>query len=400
MTDTTYYFNIDTNRLYVDQLTIRTGFTYTGPNYNNSGYFLQTDGSGIATWQPALISTITNNVNNYVITATATASVLNGESNLQFDGSNLNVVGGVAIGNTVFSPSQLLHLQKTNANAYVLVETTSASYAAGVQLKNTAGTSYIFKNPATDDLHFQVGGQDRVNIDSSGYFKYVDGNQANGKILTSDTNGVASWQTITAGSSRWTNVTGVTSSGTGFISTSIDQSGLVKVGYPIKYTISSVVYYGIVSGVTSSTISVCGVSPSGLTTTSVYVGTPEMVFTETFLIRGAYADAADTTLLANDLNTYFRWNTSFSYCVMFSVRHKVNAGTTNPSVNVTIDGSAVSTSNTNSGLTVSTAWLSTANDIDSSNYRIQYLSEIEIKTSACSGDNCKDLTLQMVCVKA
>ncbi|MBX3102975.1 MAG: hypothetical protein KF690_10740, partial [Bacteroidetes bacterium] len=38
---------------------------------------------------------------------------------------------------------------------------------------------------------------------TSGTFKYVDGNQAAGRVLTSDANGVASWQAPSGGSSGW-----------------------------------------------------------------------------------------------------------------------------------------------------------------------------------------------------
>jgi hypothetical protein len=43
------------------------------------------------------LGTINNNVNNYVLTATGTAGTINGEENLQFNGSTLSVTGDTNI---------------------------------------------------------------------------------------------------------------------------------------------------------------------------------------------------------------------------------------------------------------------------------------------------------------
>lgn len=44
--------------------------------------------------------TINNNVNNYLLSATGNPNVINGESNLQFDGQTLTVAGNVTITDT------------------------------------------------------------------------------------------------------------------------------------------------------------------------------------------------------------------------------------------------------------------------------------------------------------
>lgn len=44
--------------------------------------------------------TINNNVNNYLLSATGNPSVINGESNLQFNGQTLTVTGNVNITDT------------------------------------------------------------------------------------------------------------------------------------------------------------------------------------------------------------------------------------------------------------------------------------------------------------
>ena len=49
ITDPTFYFNTDTDRLYVQGLTISTGFTYTGTGYG-TGKVLTSDASGNVSW--------------------------------------------------------------------------------------------------------------------------------------------------------------------------------------------------------------------------------------------------------------------------------------------------------------------------------------------------------------
>ena len=61
-----------------------------------SGYQLTTDGSGTLTWAAAG-ATVANNSNNRILTATGSTS-LNGEANLTFDGSALQVTGTLTVG--------------------------------------------------------------------------------------------------------------------------------------------------------------------------------------------------------------------------------------------------------------------------------------------------------------
>ena len=63
-----------------------------GANYGTSGQVLQSAGSGAPpTWNTISGTTINNNTNNYVVTATGTANTLNGEASLTWDGSQLYV---------------------------------------------------------------------------------------------------------------------------------------------------------------------------------------------------------------------------------------------------------------------------------------------------------------------
>jgi len=67
-------------------------YTLTMPNNDGSANeYLQTNGSGVLTWAGVSGTTINNNADNKVITGSGTANTLEGEANLQFDGTNLGI---------------------------------------------------------------------------------------------------------------------------------------------------------------------------------------------------------------------------------------------------------------------------------------------------------------------
>ena len=64
-----------------------------GANYGTSGQVLTSGGSSsAATWSTISGTTINNNADNRVITGSGTANTLNGESNLTYDGTNLQLI--------------------------------------------------------------------------------------------------------------------------------------------------------------------------------------------------------------------------------------------------------------------------------------------------------------------
>jgi hypothetical protein len=88
-------------------------------------------------------TTINNNTDNYVVTATGTANTLNGESALTFDGTTLSVANS----STSATPSQLL--LKTSADA---------GGGAGVQFENSAFPSNKWQLFVTSDSSgFKIG---------------------------------------------------------------------------------------------------------------------------------------------------------------------------------------------------------------------------------------------------
>ena len=141
ITATTFNGNVTGNINNTSPLLLQTGgserFRITGnnelgiagANYGTSGQVLTSGGSGNAvTWSTITSTTINNNANNRLITGSGTANTLEGEANLQFDGTNL------------FMPSELRHLGDPD-------------------------TKMGFD---TDTIKFETAGSERLRIDSSG----------------------------------------------------------------------------------------------------------------------------------------------------------------------------------------------------------------------------------------
>ena len=76
--------------------------------------------------------TINNNVNNYLLSATGNPNVINGESNLQFDGQTLTVKGNIVIEDQDLGADLILiqnpsgqGLRVTNGGIFQLIEFSS-----------------------------------------------------------------------------------------------------------------------------------------------------------------------------------------------------------------------------------------------------------------------------------
>lgn len=117
---------------------------------------------------------------------------------------------------------------------------------------------------------------------------------------------------------------------------------------------------------------------------------------------GQFADAADTTLLRNDLLMFYRWRHGRAYLVRFSVLPTADdTGAAQPRINVDLAGAnPVSTSNGNAGLAVNdAAWQSTVVDISTANYDVDFGDTIEVRADANgTNDDAVNLSVQMIFV--
>jgi hypothetical protein len=187
---------------------------------------------------------------------------------------------------------------------------------------------------------------------------------------------------------------------TSTITMSADRTADIRPGSPIKFTLSGTTYYAICTAITSNLLTIAG---APLTTgdgdlQALWFGPTNKVDQIDILIDGQFADAADSTLIANDLNSAMRWFKGEAYIVQ--VNHIVgqeDSGATNPNINVTVDGSDVITSDD----AVANSWQNTVVDINTSNYQLSRLSDIEITSDAAgTNDDASDLTVSLVIVYA
>jgi hypothetical protein len=203
------------------------------------------------------------------------------------------------------------------------------------------------------------------------------------------------WRTVTA--SSYTATPASTSTLT------MSDTSAVNVGDAIKYTDGRGTYFAVITAVTANTsITIAGAAfDTGSNLTALYVGNNKVIQLD-FCISGLYADGTGD-LLAADMNTYFKWQGRKAYLVAFSAVHKTADTTTNPKINVKVNGSAVSTNDSNNGVQLSTAgtWVdNSAVAISTSNYDINRGEAVEINCTAAGGTaDAANLTVSCVFVQ-
>ena len=207
------------------------------------------------------------------------------------------------------------------------------------------------------------------------------------------------------GLSLWTELTScytATPASTSTLTMTVDKTGTVKVGMPIRYTISSVVYYGICTAITSNLLTIAG-APMGGDVTKLEYGLPSSVQVVSLDVGDLYAEATSTTMLYSLMDIKRLWRQGKAYCVTFSAMHKTVAGTTQAKINVLVNGQRVSTNDTNLGIQLSTAgtWVdNSAVAISTTYYDINPGEAIELECTAAGVGTPKgaDLTVEAVFV--
>lgn len=118
-------------------------------------------------------------------------------------------------------------------------------------------------------------------------------------------------------STGWTQETNFTATpaSTSTLTMTSDRTSVIKPGMAVKYTISSVVYYGIVTAITSNLMTIAGASLTGDVTALYYSLAPGQVVQMPILIPGYYEDATDAALLTNDLSQTLIWQQGPAYLV-------------------------------------------------------------------------------------
>ena len=115
--------------------------------------------------------------------------------------TNLHVAGTFRLVDGNQSDGKVL---TSNANGVATWQTASSSLPAGTsgQTLRHNGTTWIANSTIFNNgTNVGIGtASPTTNLHVAGTFRLVDGNQSNGKVLTSDADGVATWQTASGGS--------------------------------------------------------------------------------------------------------------------------------------------------------------------------------------------------------
>ncbi len=282
--------------------------------------------------------------------------------------------------------------------------TAAAARDQAVAAANTATAGGISKSIGTaagDLIYFTASGVPT---------RLPKGNDGQILMLAS---GLPAWQAAPqSGASKWTALTAATDYATTPASTSTitmatDQTATIKPGMAVRYTIGGTAYYGVVTAITSGLLTVAGAPLSGTITALAYSIFPGMVEVAQVFVPGYWADAADTSLIANDLVSPLVWGGPPAALVRIqAMTRTTDTGASYPRINARIGATTtdrVCTSNAAAGLALaaSATWYSTVVDIDPAKYAVSLGGVVELTTDANGGnDNAADVTVVLTFVYA
>ncbi|MFN8886486.1 MAG: hypothetical protein ACK5WF_03425, partial [Cyclobacteriaceae bacterium] len=197
---------------------------------------LTNDGSGNLTWTPnnnwgLTGNTGTNGATNFIGTTDAQPFVLKANNT---EGIRIGTDGGVSISEDVLSNRKIVFYDITgNTNQIIGFGLNPGALRYQVDQTTTSHVFYAGTSPTTSNELFRIQGNGNVGVgnssptaklDIAGNIKIADGTQGANKVLTSDANGLASWQAV-AGTGTVTSV----SAGTGLTGGPITSSGSLAV---------------------------------------------------------------------------------------------------------------------------------------------------------------------------
>lgn len=261
----------DGEKFSINNGAIRFNNNYTFPISDGAnGQLLSTNGSGNLSWiNQTTQSLLADNDNDTKIQVEESAD----EDIIRFDISGnqkmmINNDGDLGIGTTTVDAP--LHVKRTTEDAILLLDSRLSSFEARVEFKKfnnsfsssigyqpgnaelrirtDQNNSILFETNASEKMRIHNDGnvgigvsnpQEKLHID--GNIRMVDGNQATGKIMTSDANGTASWQSLTIPNQ-------IVEKGTVSIPNSSSGESFVNVNFSNTYLTNPIVQISLESG--------------------------------------------------------------------------------------------------------------------------------------------------------
>lgn len=208
--------------------------------------------------------------------------------------------------------------------------------------------------------------------------------------------------TSTSGIQKWKqtyNFTGTPAS-TSTLTMTEDMTAEIIAGMAVKYKIGATYYYGMVTAITNSLLTIAGPSLTSTVTELYYDETLTKVTQIVIPIEGYYETVTDATLISNYLGYSLPWSKHRSYLVRFTAVSKtVDTGATKGKVQVTLNGAAVHTDAGGLTLSVNNQMYYSLEKINPVNYGIDLGRNIELSVTKGTNGDALDLTvtLQFVC---
>lgn len=246
--------------------------------------------------------------------------------------------------------------------------------------------------------------------------EFVKPTTANGYIyqcVTADTSDAAepTWGTTIGGDTNDASVVW-RCYGLNIITMETDLTASLTAGMAIKLIDGSGTKHAQIYSISATKMVLAGAPLlSNSAITNLYYNPRGVMDPQLIVVSGAYGDGIDATLLASDMNQYKSWNAGNAYLVNFRARHKTDAGTTQPTVNVNLNGNAACAAAGRNGIQPLNAnWIdcgmvpdasAVANNalvatINETNYGITYHQAIEAAcTVAGTGSAASDLSLEL-----
>jgi len=176
-----------------------------------------------------------------------------------------------------------------------------------------------------------------------------------------------------------------------------DMTASILPGQPIKYVIGGVTYYGMVTAMTAGLMTIAGPPLGGNITSLYYLGNHKIMQVD-IVVNGFYEDATNVALIASDLGSFFKWQTSKAYLVKYSVYSRIHDTGTHGKATVIIAGADVNTVAGGVTIAADATWYPTVVDINSANYDVNYGETIEISVTKSGNGDAQDLTVSMIFV--
>ena len=167
---------------------------------SNDGKFLRANNGADPTFETVTLTTINSNADNNIITGTGTANTLQGQSDLTWDGTTLNLSANAPTITFTEGNADPDYKLIANAGVFSVTDTTNSVErlkvdTTGVQVPGTLKINDALEHngdsdtkirfPGADEVTVETGGQERFKVTSGGDVRLLsqNGNNADTNIL-------------------------------------------------------------------------------------------------------------------------------------------------------------------------------------------------------------------------